>query len=384
MTQSSATQRVLFGLILSCFLAVALASGVRGQGLQGQLDATRGELESERKRKGVLSGEIERFSSRISQLSGEVATLRNREAEVEAELARTEERLADEKDRLIGLKERLARSLDVLGDRLVEIYKSDQPDALTVILESDGFDDLVNRYDYLDRIQDQDASIVGRVRDLRDESRETVERVEADRDFIAAKEAELERTRVQLEAREAKLNVARDAKTAALGEVEDSIQRLEGDMSDLSAEIEKRLQSQASTTTSDPLPAGPVQGAGSGDFIWPVDATLTSPFGPRWGRLHAGLDLAAPGGTPIWATKDGRVTMAEYYGGYGNYTCVDHGGGVSSCYAHQSRFGTLTGASVKQGEVIGYVGTTGSSTGDHLHFEIRVNGTPVDPMGYLD
>ena len=135
------------------------------------------------------------------------------------------------------------------------------------------------------------------------------------------------------------------------------------------------------STVTDPLPAGPIQG-GSGGMIWPVNGTVTSPFGMRWGRLHAGIDIAVPAGTPIRAAKSGSIVLAAPTSGYGNYTCIDHGGGLSTCYAHQSSY-AITSGSVSQGDVIGYVGCTGSCYGDHLHFEVRVNGAPVDPMGYL-
>ena len=98
--------------------------------------------------------------------------------------------------------------------------------------------------------------------------------------------------------------------------------------------------------------------------------------------MHEGLDVAGPGGLPIRAAKAGSIALAAPTGGYGNYTCLDHGGGLSTCYAHQSGFARTSG-SVSQGTVIGYVGTTGNSTGNHLHFEVRVNGQAVDPMGYL-
>ena len=99
--------------------------------------------------------------------------------------------------------------------------------------------------------------------------------------------------------------------------------------------------------------------------------------------MHEGIDIAAPSGTPIRAAQAGTVILAAPTSGYGNYTCIDHGGGLSSCYAHQSSYAISVGASVGQGEVIGYVGCTGSCFGDHLHFEIRVNGAAVDPLGYL-
>jgi murein DD-endopeptidase MepM/ murein hydrolase activator NlpD len=122
---------------------------------------------------------------------------------------------------------------------------------------------------------------------------------------------------------------------------------------------------------------------GSGRLIWPLSGPLTSPFGQRWGRLHAGIDISAPGGTPIRAADSGRVALAGWQGGYGLYTCVRHTSALSTCYAHQSRLGTSPGAAVRQGQVIGYVGNTGHSFGNHLHFETWVRGRPVDPMGFL-
>jgi peptidoglycan DL-endopeptidase CwlO len=373
-------------LLAATAAGLTLAGGTAlGQTLEEQRSAKQAELEEVREQEGVLSTELAKYSEQVDQLAGQVATLRNREAIVAEELAQTQARLETEAARLDALRDRLNRSLNVLSRRLVEIYKSDQPDALTVILDSDGFDDLVNRYDYLDRIQDQDAGIVNRVRDLRDETEDLVGEIRAARDEIAAKKAELERTRIQLEAREAELAAVRDQKAAALEATRVREEHLEGDVSELNEQIQEALaDAQASTSTTDPLPAGPIQGA-SGGFIWPVNGPVTSPFGPRWGRLHAGIDIAAPTGTPIRAVKDGNVVLVQSEassGGYGNFTCIDHGGGLTSCYAHQSAQ-HITSGSVSQGDVIGLVGCTGSCFGDHLHFEIRVNGVATDPLGYL-
>ena len=365
--------------LLLCLVIAGSATLAQGQDLQSRLDERRSELEQEKERKGVLSSELADYNSRVDQLAGEVAVLRNREAIVVAELRRVQHRLNLEKARLERLHEQLHRSLNVLRNRLVGIYRSGNPDLLTVMLESDGFDDLVSRYEYLRRIEEQDSSIVGRVRTLRNGTRVTVDRVTQDRNEIEEKKAELVRTRTQLEAREAELAAARDTKAAALDEVESHIEQLEGDVSDLQGQIQQQLQAATETAGVEPLQAGPVQAA-SGGWVWPVDGTFTSPFGFRWGRMHEGIDIAAPEGTPIHAAKSGSVAIAAYTGGYGNYTCVDHGGGLSSCYAHQSSYGVSVGDSVTQGEVIGYVGNTGSSTGPHLHFEILVRGANVDPL----
>jgi murein DD-endopeptidase MepM/ murein hydrolase activator NlpD len=369
--------------LIALVVAVAVTGVAGAQTLESRLDEKRSQLEHEQAEKGVLSTEIERYGSQIDELAGQVAVLRNREAIVVAELRRVQAHLRLAKDRLEVLHRRLHRSLGVLRNRLVDIYRSNEPDMFTVILQSDGFDDLVDRYEYLRRVEEQDAAVVSRVRGLRNETRDTVARVEADKARIEAKKAELERTRSQLEARQAELDAVRDQKAAALDQVNETIERLEGDISDIQGEIQAQIQ--AATETSTPaLPAGPVQGGEStAGMIWPVNGTLSSPFGWRWGRMHEGIDIAVPAGTPIRAAKAGRVILAAYTSGYGNYTCVDHGGGLSTCYAHQSSYATSTGASVSQGQVIGYVGCTGSCFGDHLHFEVRVNGAAVDPLGYL-
>ena len=374
------TSRRAATLALAGLLVLAGGTAV-AQDLESERAAKQAELEEVKQRGQVLSTEISEYSDQISQLAGEVAILRSREAVVAEKLRETVARLQAEEARLEQLRDKLDRSLDILAKRLIDIYKSDQPDALTVILDSEGFDDLVSRYDYLTRIQDQDAAIVARVRSLRDESKATVERIRIAKEEIEARKAELERTRAQLEAREAELDAVRDQKAAALDQVEATRQRLEGDISELSDQIQAQLAQSASSTSSDPLPAGPIQG-GSGGMIWPVNGPVVSPFGMRWGRLHAGIDIAVPAGTPIRAAKAGSIVLAAPTSGYGNYTCIDHGGGLSTCYAHQSSY-AITSGSVSQGEVIGYVGCTGHCYGDHLHFEVRVNGAPVDPMGYL-
>jgi murein DD-endopeptidase MepM/ murein hydrolase activator NlpD len=128
--------------------------------------------------------------------------------------------------------------------------------------------------------------------------------------------------------------------------------------------------------------AGPVR-QGSGSLIWPVNGPVSSGFGMRWGRLHAGVDIPVPEGTGVRAADSGSVAIAGWVGGYGNYICIQHGGSLSTCYGHNSSLSVSVGQSVSQGQVIAASGNTGNSTGPHVHFETRVNGNPVDPLGYL-
>jgi murein DD-endopeptidase MepM/ murein hydrolase activator NlpD len=364
---------------------LTITAGAPAQDLQSQLDQKRSQLEHAKSRGSVLSSTIQRYGDRLDQLRGEVATLRNRQAIVQAELNKKEAELKQAKDQLAVLRVRLKRSLKVLSERLVAIYESSRPDALTVILNSNGFDDLLNRYQYLSRIQSQDTSIAERVRNLRDQTKETVVRVRAARNEIADKKAELERTQAELAARQSSLAAARQQDQQALQQVQGTQQQLEGDVSDIQGQIQAQLQAAQAASSVPAPPAGPVQGESSSGFIWPVSGPITSPFcEPRpWEACHPGIDIGVPTGTPIHAVADGTVSIAGPEGGYGNYTCIDHGGGLSSCYAHQESISVSVGQTVSQGQVIGISDCTGLCFGPHLHFEVRVNGQVVDPMGYL-
>ena len=391
-TRRAASLAAALVLLLAITLGVSSAAG---QDLDEKLETTQSKIEEAEGKAEVLTSSIATYSEEIGQLEGAVAVLRSREAAVEAELAAKQaeldqavEDLGRAKDHLEVLRGRLKRSLVGLRDRLVAIYEAGTPDIASIILSSADFDDLVKRTEYLQAIQGQDEAIVGRVRDLRDQTKSLVGRlrdaklrIEAARDVIAAKERELARTRGALESEQSALMAARAEREAALASVKEDVDHLEGIEADLQAEIQAQIAE--ATSGAAPLPAGPTPAPSASGLIWPVDGILTSGFGYRWGRMHEGIDISVPEGTPIRAAASGTVIMASYNGGYGNYTCVDHGGGLSTCYAHQSGFAASVGASVGQGDTIGYSGNTGSSTGPHLHFEVRIDGVATDPLGYL-
>jgi murein DD-endopeptidase MepM/ murein hydrolase activator NlpD len=362
--------------------------------LSEKLHEKEAKLSKVRERKGVLTTTISRYRTQIEQLTEEVAILRAREEEVrvrleakQAELNRAIADLEAAKRRLAVVRARLKRSLVALRERLVAIYQTGTPDLLSVIVSADGFDELIDRSEYLSRINGLDEAIVVRVRDLRDQVKRTVARlrsakdtIEAARDAIAAEEQALASARAAVQSRQSQLVATRRRREAALSRISTHEDHLEADMAAISTEIAAQLQS----TSSAPLPAGPIR-YGSGQLIWPVDGPVVSGFGMRWGSMHEGIDIAVPAGTPIRAADAGSVVLVQSEaesGGYGNFTCLDHGGGLQTCYAHQSSF-AVTSGSVSQGDTIGYVGCTGHCYGDHLHFEVRINGVPTDPLGYL-
>jgi murein DD-endopeptidase MepM/ murein hydrolase activator NlpD len=374
MTRSKLLIPALFGALLAC--ACAMAMGASGKSLQERLGATQDKLSHVKAHAGVLTTRISHESAQLDRLTAEVAELRNKEAMVAAELAQKQAELEEAQARLDHLKKRLRDAVQILEQRLVAIYESNEPDLITVLLQSHGFDDLLARTQYMRTLQDQDNDIVSRVRGLRNAMQVTVNTVRTARDQIAAHKQELAATRLRLRERTEELATARRKQHATLMRVQKQENDLEGDLSEISQKIAEQL-----AAGSGALPAGPIRG-GSGQFIWPVNGPVVSGFGPRWGSFHEGIDIAVPTGTPIRAAASGSVSLAGTTGGYGNYTCIDHGGGLSTCYAHQSQI-LVSGGQVAQGQIIGLVGCTGHCFGPHLHFEVRISGQAVDPLGYL-
>ncbi|MFA9400104.1 MAG: murein hydrolase activator EnvC [Acidobacteriota bacterium] len=395
-------QRGRLVLLLAALLAIAAACspGPAGASTESRLDQTKQKINQANQKKGVLSNEIAGLSGRIDRFEGRVSALRAEEhaAEVrlaakQAELDQAEAEVKAAWEELRVLAKRLERSLSILRDRLVAIYQSGSSDMSELVLTANNYGDLIQRAEYLRQIQNRDETVVGRVRSLRDQQQALVvrlkkakETIEVARDQIAIEEQNIASARQAVESQQNQLVAARQDRRAVVGQINGQVDRLEEIEADLQAEIQQEI---AAAQGFDPLPAGPLSSPSAAGLIWPVSGPLTSGFGARsspggvGSTNHEGVDVSVPEGTPLRAAASGTVILASYYGGYGNYTCINHGSGLSTCYGHQSAFAASSGQRVSQGQVIGYSGNTGASTGPHLHFEVRVNGVAQDPMGYL-
>jgi peptidoglycan DL-endopeptidase CwlO len=390
----------LLAAAAALIVLLAASTAAPAEDLESKLDAKEASLSRVRERSGVLTTTISHYKDEIDRLTGEVATLRNREAAVEVRLDAKQAELDDAVAELDAAKRRLAvmrahlkRALVALRQRLVAIYETGTPDVLSVIVGANDYDDLVDRTEYLNRIHGMDEAVVGRVRDLRDQVKRTVsrlrtakDRIESARDAIAAEKNALSSARAAVQKRQTALVAARGARVDALKKIRQQEEGLDGSVAAIQAKIAARLAG----TGSVPLPAGPIQGGNGSGLIWPVDGPVVSGFGPRTingsYEFHPGIDIAVPSGTPIRAAAAGTVIFTEpeaSSGGYGNYTCIDHGGGLSTCYAHQESFAVSPGQQVAQGQIIGYSDCTGYCFGPHVHFEVRIDGEVTDPMAYL-
>ena len=343
-----------------------------------------------RQHEAALNAQISDVTSQIRKLEGKVGDVAQKLSVLERDLELHQQRLDKlnalylfETNRLHFLQREYIRAVKALNQRLVQIYESPDPSAAEVILDSKSVQDAIDTLHYLASIAAQDKRIARDVADARDEVHATREKtkqvrsvVASETHVVAVRTQQQREVKDQLLASQSKLASARYKKRQALTSTKQQEQDLVAEANALAA-ADASIRSQlAGAQNGDTTPS-------ASGLIWPVNGPVTSPFGYRWGRLHAGIDIGVPNGTPIHAAASGTVVIAGWVSGYGNYTCIDHGGGMATCYAHQSAFAVSFGQHVVQGEVIGYTGCTGHCFGPHLHFEVRINGTPVDPLGYL-
>jgi murein DD-endopeptidase MepM/ murein hydrolase activator NlpD len=363
--------------------------------VDAKIASLQGKQAVNQRREQQLRGEVADYTARIRALEARVGDVSLRLQTLEEDLGLHQHRLdalnalfSLQSQRFAFLQQQYAQAVETLDRRLVDIYESDPASPLDVFLGARTLDDAVAQVTYLSDIGRQDRLIAKEVG-------------KAKRQMKAARaKTKVLRTRVQSEtavisARTQQTRSVRDELVGARNDLADTRQQKLVDLSTLSAadraeaeEIDAlQVASQAlavriRAAQSQSAP-GTDQTPSSAGLIWPVQGPVTSPFGWRWGRMHEGIDIGVPYGTPIHAAASGNIIYCGWESGYGNLTVIDHGNSLATAYGHQSSIAVSCGQQVTQGQVIGYVGSTGHSTGPHLHFEVRVNGAPVDPMGYL-
>ena len=375
-------------LAVGCLLLASPAAGDNGRHSLGEVQA---KLSATRQKEAALKQQISGLTAGIRKLEARVGDVSQKLSLLEQDLELHQRRLEKlnalyvfETERLNFLRRAYATAVHQLNLRMIDLYETHDPTLVEVIIESESFQDALDRIHYLDSIAQQDKHIAARVAGARDAVRKTRAqtkvvraRVHAETQVVAVRTQQQRDVRDQLLASKSQLNGKRARQQTALKLTRKQEHTLETEAQAIAAadaQVRGQLAAAQASTDSTPSAAG---------LIWPVSGPVVSPFGYRWGRLHAGIDIAVPYGTPIHAAAAGTVVLAGWVGGYGNYTCVDHGGGMATCYAHQSSYAVSQGAAVSQGQLIGYVGCTGHCFGPHLHFEVRINGTPVYPLGYL-
>ncbi len=323
-----------------------------------------------------LKEEKASISGEISELDQQVDALNSKVAELEIDINNSRKDLEALLQRLKEIIDEIERKKNSVKKRVITTYMQGELTYLYILFNAENFRDFMNRVFYLSLIFDNDKKLISELERKKAEKEEHKRKIEAKIADIASKQEELkERRREVGELRRSKTQllsrISQDAELAErqIRELEEESRRIESDI--------RRLQGRYK---------GP---AWKGKLLKPVDGSIRSGFGYRRHpiskrvAMHTGVDIAAPHGTPIRAGGTGMVIFTGWRGGYGLTIIIDHGGKISTLYAHLSHISVSVGTIVQAGQVIGNVGSTGYSTGPHLHFEVRVNGTPVDPMGNL-
>ncbi|HVD66803.1 MAG TPA: peptidoglycan DD-metalloendopeptidase family protein [Gaiellaceae bacterium] len=389
-------------ILLALVLALGVAFGVpsalgqsvweQQQSLDSKIAGLQNEIAGAKHKEGVLTTEISGASSQIDALQGDIGALNAKLAALESDLAEHRSRLAqlqatyqEQTDNYNRLRRDHRIALDRLEARLVELYETADTSELDVLLQSSSLSALIEQIDYFQTIGEADKQLSDRLAFLSDrmhlarlETAATKRDVAEATAVLAKKTDEQRAARDALVVRQNALAAARANQQSLLASVRSQRNEAEEDLATMqaaSAEIAAQIRAHSGSGSSG-------SGVSSSGLIWPVNGPITSGFGWRWGRMHEGIDIGASCGTPIHAAAAGTVIFSGWMDGYGNFVIIDHGNGLATAYGHQSAI-YVSGGSVSQGQTIGAVGSTGHSTGCHLHFEVRVNGSPVDPLGYL-
>lgn len=386
-------------LAIAALAQIAPAAGQDPGSEKDRIDeriaALRVEIEASQQQEGVLTSQLSAVVDELRAAEEAVDTAQSSLDLLESELSRERARLErltallqEQTRRLVRLQREYTRAVEVLEQRVRDAYINEPPDALAFIVSASSFSEIVDNYEFVQRIGAQDRRIAREVQAAKEnaaaERRATARTralAAATVSVISARTAEARTVRDRLASGRDDLAAAESLKLSALSDVRESredylaeVEALAAESATLAAAIQSAQGGSASAGAGAPSASG---------FIWPVNGTVVSGFGMRWGRMHEGIDIAASSGTPIWAAASGTVIHAGWLGGYGNLVVVDHGGGLSTAYAHASSILVGVGQRVSQGETVSLVGSTGNSSGPHLHFEVRVNGVAVDPLLYL-
>ncbi|HHT64116.1 MAG: murein hydrolase activator EnvC family protein [Bacillota bacterium] len=370
---------LVFGLLLAAGLLPAYGDQLEDfkkqqQKLQQQMEQQEKKIKEKEAEKKTYIGQLNQLEKEMTEVEEDINSLARQLENAEYQVALASYDLAEK-------EAELNQRLEVFKQRVKEVYINGQVSYLEVAFQATSVSDFLSRFDMLEELVEQDVELLNEIEAQINEVEEKKAALEKQRNRIKEiKDASENQKRLLAKKQQEKKQwiekVEQDKK-----EVEKYLDELERLSAQIAAQIKKIQQERAKNSKNQ----------FNGVFSWPTPGytSITSEYGYRihpilkTKRMHTGIDIGAPAGTSIKAVADGTVIFAGWLGAYGNATVIDHGGGISSMYAHQSSILVKENQDVKKGDVIGKVGSTGWSTGPHLHFEVRKDGDPINPWNYL-
>lgn len=364
------------------------------QDLQGQIDSSRLEQENWQQVIEDVSAKLKKIQADLDAANARLQSIQTKQAEINAQIAQTQ-------NEIVKMEAYLKTRQDVLNRRVRAIYMHGQLNYLEVILGANSFSDFANRVELLKRVIRSDYNLILEIQKQKAAIEAKKAQLEEDKRQLDALAAEAEKTRQEIAKKKAEQQKVLDAAKSNKAAAAQMEQDLNAQLASVRNLIQQRLAAaEAARQAAQQQAASDDEGGGGGgsddNYVqgtgamgWPCSGPITSPFGyrthPIFGTtiFHAGIDIGVDYGTPIHAADSGVVVYSGWISGYGNAVIIDHGGGISTLYGHNQSLAVSEGQSVSKGSVIAYAGSTGNSTGPHCHFEVDVNGSPVNPMGYL-
>ena len=376
----------IFICVLIIFTIIPVAP-LSGGSLEDQLEQikkekeeTKKKIEDAKKKEQEYLGQVNKVEDQLLSSLDQLNDLNTNLADVKSNIDKTTIDLAIKESELLEINKELDAKSTILNNRVASIYKNGNTNILDVIFKAHSFTELLSKLKLMNLLADQDAVIIEEIKDKKNATLSVQQSIMELQKKQNEQKSNLEKLVTQAEQKKTEISGILDEKKSLLSSAKadkNALIAMEAQLTAKETEIQRILES---------LRYG---SAPNGRLQWPTAGKLISGFGnrrhPIFGgtRFHSGVDLAAPSGTPIIAADGGEVLQASYSGGYGYSILIYHGGGFATFYAHMSSFAVGQGQMVKRGQVIGYVGTTGWTTGPHLHFEVRINGAAQNPMGYL-
>lgn len=360
------------------------------QDLQGQIDSSRLEQENWQQVIEDVSAKLKQIQADLDAANARLQSIRSRQAEINAQIVQTQ-------NEIVKMEAYLKTRQNVLNRRVRAIYMHGQLNYLEVILGANSFSDFANRVELLKRVIRSDYNLILEIQKQKAAIEAKKAQLEEDKRQLDALAAEAEKTQQEIAAKKAEQQKVLDAAKSNKAAAAQMEQDLNAQLASVRNLIQQRLAAAEAARQAAQQASSDEGGGGSDDNYvqgtgamgWPCSGPITSPFGyrthPIFGTtiFHAGIDIGVDYGTPIHAADSGVVVYSGWISGYGNAVIIDHGGGVSTLYGHNQSLAVSEGQSVSKGSVVAYAGSTGNSTGPHCHFEVDVNGSPVNPMGYL-
>lgn len=362
------------------------------QDLQGLIDSSRLEQENWQQVIEDVSAKLKQIQADLDAANARLQSIQTKQAEINAQIAQTQ-------NEIVKMEAYLKTRQDVLNRRVRAIYMHGQLNYLEVILGANSFSDFANRVELLKRVIRSDYNLILEIQKQKAAIEAKKAQLEEDKRQLDALAAEAEKTRQEIAKKKAEQQKVLDAAKSNKAAAAQMEQDLNAQLASVRNLIQQRLAAaEAARQAAQQQAASDDEGGGGSDdnyvqgtgaMGWPCSGPITSPFGyrthPIFGTtiFHAGIDIGVDYGTPIHAADSGVVVYSGWISGYGNAVIIDHGGGISTLYGHNQSLAVSEGQSVSKGSVIAYAGSTGNSTGPHCHFEVDVNGSPVNPMGYL-